>query len=56
MQGSKEFDPLAFLSQEDAGKTIERYRKNQKIFSLGEVADAGLDAVLRDKPQIRKDE
>lgn len=36
----KAFEPLAFLSQEGAGKTIERYRKNQKIFSQGEVADA----------------
>jgi CRP/FNR family transcriptional regulator, cyclic AMP receptor protein len=38
--GSKVFDPLAFLCREGAGKTIERYRKNQKIFSQGDVADA----------------
>jgi CRP/FNR family transcriptional regulator, cyclic AMP receptor protein len=40
IQGSKEFDSLAFLSLAGAGKTIERYRKNQKIFSQGDVADA----------------
>ena len=40
IQGSKEFDPLAFLSRAGAGKTIERYQKNQKIFSQGDVADA----------------
>jgi CRP/FNR family transcriptional regulator, cyclic AMP receptor protein len=42
IQGSKEkgaFDPLAFLSRAGAGKTIEPYRKNQKIFSQGDVAD-----------------
>lgn len=36
----KEFDPLAFLRQDGIGKTIERYRKNQKIFNQGDVADA----------------
>jgi CRP/FNR family cyclic AMP-dependent transcriptional regulator len=40
VQRSKGFDPLAFLSRAGAGKTIERYRKNQKIFSQGDVADA----------------
>jgi CRP/FNR family transcriptional regulator, cyclic AMP receptor protein len=40
VQGSKDFDPLAFLSRAGAGKTIERYRKNQKIFNQGDVADA----------------
>jgi CRP/FNR family cyclic AMP-dependent transcriptional regulator len=40
VQGSKEFDPLAFLSKAAAGRTIQRYRKNQKIFSQGDVADA----------------
>jgi CRP/FNR family cyclic AMP-dependent transcriptional regulator len=35
---SKDFDPLAFLNRDGAGKTIERYRKNQKIFSQGESA------------------
>jgi CRP/FNR family transcriptional regulator, cyclic AMP receptor protein len=36
----KEFNPQAFLSRAGAGKTICRYRKNQKIFSQGDVADA----------------
>jgi CRP/FNR family cyclic AMP-dependent transcriptional regulator len=40
IQGSKEFDPLAFLGRAGAGRTIERYRKNQKIFSQGDIADA----------------
>jgi CRP/FNR family cyclic AMP-dependent transcriptional regulator len=34
------FDPRAFLGHADAGKTIEKYAKNQKIFSQGDVADA----------------
>ena len=34
------FDPRAFLGRSDAGKTIEKYAKNQKIFSQGDVADA----------------
>src|SRR3982075_3468425 len=34
------FDPRAFLGRIDAGKTIERYGKNQKIFSQGDVADS----------------
>src|SRR3954453_21068061 len=33
------FDPRAFLARPEAGKTIERYAKNQKIFSQGDVAD-----------------
>jgi CRP/FNR family cyclic AMP-dependent transcriptional regulator len=33
-------DPLAFLSRTGGGITIERYRKNQKIFSQGDIADA----------------
>jgi CRP/FNR family cyclic AMP-dependent transcriptional regulator len=32
-------DPRAFLARAGTGKTIERYAKNQKIFSQGEVAD-----------------
>ena len=32
-------DPRAFLARAGGGKTIERYAKNQKIFSQGEVAD-----------------
>jgi CRP/FNR family transcriptional regulator, cyclic AMP receptor protein len=35
----KEFDPLAFLYKAGAGKTIERYRKNRKIYNQGDVAD-----------------
>jgi CRP/FNR family cyclic AMP-dependent transcriptional regulator len=34
------FNPAAFLSQVGAGKTIERFSKNQKVFSQGDVADA----------------
>jgi CRP/FNR family cyclic AMP-dependent transcriptional regulator len=33
------FDPKAFLGRADAGKTIEEFVKNQKIFSQGENAD-----------------
>jgi CRP/FNR family transcriptional regulator, cyclic AMP receptor protein len=33
------FDPRDFLARAGGGKTIERYAKNQKIFSQGEVAD-----------------
>ena len=33
------FDPRAFLSRPDAGMSVERYVKNQKIFSQGDVAD-----------------
>ena len=33
------FDPKAFLGRIGAGKTVERYRKNQKIFGQGDVAD-----------------
>jgi CRP/FNR family cyclic AMP-dependent transcriptional regulator len=41
IQGSKvSFDPQAFLGQTAAGITIERYGKNQKIFSQGDVADS----------------
>jgi CRP-like cAMP-binding protein len=34
------FDVRAFLGRVDAGKTVERYAKNQKIFSQGDAADA----------------
>jgi CRP/FNR family cyclic AMP-dependent transcriptional regulator len=33
------FDPRTFLAQAEAGKTIEKYVKNGKIFSQGDVAD-----------------
>jgi CRP/FNR family cyclic AMP-dependent transcriptional regulator len=34
------FDCQAFLGAVEAGKTIEKYEKNQKIFSQGDVADS----------------
>ena len=34
------FDPRAFLCRNGAGKTIERFAKNQKVFSQGDIADA----------------
>jgi CRP/FNR family transcriptional regulator, cyclic AMP receptor protein len=33
------FDPREFLSKVGGGRTISVYRKNQKIFSQGEIAD-----------------
>ncbi|MBR1281606.1 Crp/Fnr family transcriptional regulator [Bradyrhizobium sp. AUGA SZCCT0177] len=36
---SNSFDPLEFLAKVGAGKTISVYRKDQIIFSQGEVAD-----------------
>src|SRR6202140_1718654 len=33
------FDPKVFLGRAGAGITVERYDKNQKIFSQGDVAD-----------------
>jgi len=33
------FDPRAFLGRAEAGKTIEKYVKNGKIFSQGDIAD-----------------
>jgi CRP/FNR family transcriptional regulator, cyclic AMP receptor protein len=40
IQASKgAFDPRAFLGRADAGTTIEKYEKHQKIFSQGDVAD-----------------
>jgi CRP/FNR family cyclic AMP-dependent transcriptional regulator len=40
IQEERTFDPRAFLSRVGAGIAIERYAKNQKIFSQGDVADA----------------
>jgi CRP/FNR family cyclic AMP-dependent transcriptional regulator len=34
------FDPKIFLAQAGEGKTISKYRKDQIVFSQGEVADA----------------
>jgi CRP/FNR family cyclic AMP-dependent transcriptional regulator len=36
------FDPRAFLGRVGLGRTVERYAKNQKIFSQGDVADTVL--------------
>ena len=33
------FDPRAFLGRAEAGKAIDKYAKNQKIFSQGDIAD-----------------
>ncbi len=33
------FDPRAFLGRAEAGKTIEKYARNDKIFSQGDAAD-----------------
>ena len=38
-QIKKAFDPQVFLGEAGVGKTIERYAKNQKIFSQGDIAD-----------------
>ena len=35
-----DFDPTAFLGRAAPGRTIERYEKNQKIFSQGDVAES----------------
>src|SRR5882757_10794114 len=37
---SRIFEPRAFLARADAGITIEKYGKNQKVFSQGDVADS----------------
>src|SRR4030088_1552738 len=34
------FDPRAFLGRANTGIAIERYAKNQKIFSQGDIADS----------------
>ena len=34
------FDPKAFVAIAGRGRTISRYRNNQVVFSLGEVADS----------------
>jgi CRP/FNR family cyclic AMP-dependent transcriptional regulator len=34
------FDPKAFLAKMGAGKTIQKYRKNERIFSQGDAADS----------------
>src|SRR6202049_909226 len=39
-KGKLPFDPKKFLAKMGRGKTISKYRKNQIVFSQGEVADA----------------
>ncbi len=39
-RGKASFDPKTFLARVGEGKTISKYRKNQIVFSQGEVADA----------------
>jgi CRP/FNR family cyclic AMP-dependent transcriptional regulator len=39
-RGKVPFDPKIFLAQADEGKTISKYRKDQVVFSQGQVADA----------------
>jgi CRP/FNR family transcriptional regulator, cyclic AMP receptor protein len=34
------FDPKAFLARVGAGKSIQKYRKNERIFSQGDAADS----------------
>ena len=34
-----DFDPKVFLGRTEPGRTIEKYEKNRKIFSQGDVAD-----------------
>jgi CRP/FNR family transcriptional regulator, cyclic AMP receptor protein len=34
------FDPKAFLARAGAGKSIQKYRKNERIFSQGDAADS----------------
>ena len=38
--GKSTFDPKVFLTTGGEGKTISKYRKNQIVFSQGQVADA----------------
>jgi Cyclic nucleotide-binding domain len=39
-RGKTTFDPKIFLAKVGEGKTISKYRKDQTVFSQGEVADA----------------
>jgi CRP/FNR family cyclic AMP-dependent transcriptional regulator len=40
MASNEIFDSKAFLGRAGPGKTVERYGKNRKIFSQGEIADS----------------
>src|SRR6202140_1766063 len=39
-KGKLPFDPKRFLAKVGKGKTISKYRKDQIVFSQGEIADA----------------
>jgi CRP-like cAMP-binding protein len=39
IQLKEAFDPQIFLARIEAGKTVEKYAKNQKIFCQGDIAD-----------------
>ena len=39
-QTREAFDPRAFFSRSGMGKSVDRYARNQKIFSQGDAADA----------------
>jgi CRP-like cAMP-binding protein len=39
-RGKTTFDPKIFLAKVGEGKTISKYRKDQIVFSQGQVADA----------------
>ena len=39
-KGKLSFDPKRFLAKVGKGKTISKYRKDQIVFSQGQVADA----------------
>jgi CRP/FNR family cyclic AMP-dependent transcriptional regulator len=34
------FDPIEFLTKVGIGRTVVKYRKNQKIYAQGDVADS----------------
>jgi CRP/FNR family cyclic AMP-dependent transcriptional regulator len=38
--GKRPFDPKAFLAKANGGRTISQYRKNQIVFSQGDLADS----------------
>ena len=39
-KGKLPFDPKAFLAKANGGRTISKYRKNQIVFSQGDLADS----------------
>src|ERR1700733_1172771 len=39
IQVKEAFDPQIFLARIEAGKTVEKYAKNRRIFSQGDIAD-----------------